>query len=735
MRAPISGWTVSVERTARAAFVVPFLLVLATMAMPMAAEWEHVSAIGQVGLILLGVIQVGLVTVALLGISRFSTDLVLVLVTCAALFMVLLGQPVDPDRTWWPSSVAHLVQVWVLGFGGRYRWGLGGTAIVAFASIRLAAGIARGEDLLLCFVEVVSGAQLSLMLILGVLAIRRIAALLDAAESERAQTLLVERDERAREARSRAIGRFLHDEVIHSLRAIALPRTRVSAEQARDLAGRTAARLRAGWESDEPAVPGLGVRLATIAGELGLHATVSGQVAGVPGDVEQAMTDAAAEALRNVARHAGTSRVRIRLDNTNHRVTILIADDGCGFDVTMMGGGLTHSVVGRMAEIGGCARIDSSLGGTTVELIWADPTMDQRITTAVAHLRSALTPVVIPAIVGTIVMSLLVLPAIAKPGLFLCGLIVVSLLGAIAVRRATGNLGPIMLPVLMGGMVFGLVTNFWAVPATTGNGFHLVMAGGAMPLIAVIAIHYSLRWAWSSLIIGWLILLGLLLFRFGPELVVINLFGATTPPVIVLAVLLLRELLRRVARRALTAQDATLRSRIRIADSAMRRFGDDDRLRRTQARVLPFLAAIAEGRVDPGHPTTARRAMRLEAAVRQELRWESSTDEVLIASDRARERGWELELRLSEAQLARHTGELVAILTELGPASGAGPVVVSAFSGLSVVVQNPRPEHLEHWRSRKRFAVEEAEGWCRLTVRVPEKGDSRQPAGSDTLTV
>jgi two-component sensor histidine kinase len=62
------------------------------------------------------------------------------------------------------------------------------------------------------------------------------------------------------------------------------------------------------------------------------------------------------------------------IDADRHR--LVIADDGGGFDPTksVAGFGLSASVAGRMAHLGGQAVIDSAPGaGTRVELCWSEP--------------------------------------------------------------------------------------------------------------------------------------------------------------------------------------------------------------------------------------------------------------------------------------------------------------------------------------------------------------------------
>lgn len=97
----------------------------------------------------------------------------------------------------------------------------------------------------------------------------------------------------------------------------------------------------------------------------------------LPGQVVQALSLAAAEALCNVASHAGTPRARLTALAVGGTVcptlTVAIVDQGTGFDpqATEPGYGIRHSIVGRMRDIGGDALIDSHPGqGTRVDLRW-----------------------------------------------------------------------------------------------------------------------------------------------------------------------------------------------------------------------------------------------------------------------------------------------------------------------------------------------------------------------------
>jgi signal transduction histidine kinase len=76
---------------------------------------------------------------------------------------------------------------------------------------------------------------------------------------------------------------------------------------------------------------------------------------------------AAAEALRNAGRHAGPSRVHVSCEVAGGIATVIVEDDGVGFDPAVVhhGAGVRHSIVGRLAHEGGRALIESGVGDGT----------------------------------------------------------------------------------------------------------------------------------------------------------------------------------------------------------------------------------------------------------------------------------------------------------------------------------------------------------------------------------
>ena len=109
------------------------------------------------------------------------------------------------------------------------------------------------------------------------------------------------------------------------------------------------------------AAPGLAVALVT-----DLRQPVGGLIA-------QALSEAAHEALTNVGKHAGTDHATITARTVSDGIEVVVADHGCGFDVTAprTGFGLSQSIEARLGEIAGTARIESVPGQGTRVTLWA----------------------------------------------------------------------------------------------------------------------------------------------------------------------------------------------------------------------------------------------------------------------------------------------------------------------------------------------------------------------------
>jgi signal transduction histidine kinase len=85
-----------------------------------------------------------------------------------------------------------------------------------------------------------------------------------------------------------------------------------------------------------------------------------------PPEVEATAYFVVSEALANVAKHAGASRVRIDLEDTGDRLTIDIRDDGIGGATLQRGSGL-RGLADRVEAVGGRIDVRSEIGaGSTV---------------------------------------------------------------------------------------------------------------------------------------------------------------------------------------------------------------------------------------------------------------------------------------------------------------------------------------------------------------------------------
>jgi signal transduction histidine kinase len=116
---------------------------------------------------------------------------------------------------------------------------------------------------------------------------------------------------------------------------------------------------------------------------LNVHVEIAGDGASaVPAPVATAISNAAREALSNVAAHAGTGEAWVKVSlmalegnaKAPGRVQVTVRDKGIGFDLARVDGtrlGLRRSIAERIADCGGQASIWSEPGqGTVVRMSW-----------------------------------------------------------------------------------------------------------------------------------------------------------------------------------------------------------------------------------------------------------------------------------------------------------------------------------------------------------------------------
>jgi signal transduction histidine kinase len=185
----------------------------------------------------------------------------------------------------------------------------------------------------------------------------------------------------AEEAERRAAN-AVHDDVLSVLRAVSLAGQSLpwsvvvsKAQGAMNALARKV--LRAGYSLED-----LGSALQrqaseVTAGGLDVRCDIGGDL-DVPAPAVEALSAAAGEALRNAATHSAAGRAVLTARGSQAGVvTVIIADEGTGFDPARVGparSGLRNSVHARLSDAGGRAEIISAPGqGTSVVLTWGPP--------------------------------------------------------------------------------------------------------------------------------------------------------------------------------------------------------------------------------------------------------------------------------------------------------------------------------------------------------------------------
>lgn len=185
--------------------------------------------------------------------------------------------------------------------------------------------------------------------------------------------LEAERAGRVRETERAEIAAHLHDSVLQTL---ALIQRRAGSEQDVVRLARAQEReLRSWLFSDSTKESGLlADRIKAIAAEVedahghAVEVVAVGDTAMT--DRNEALVQAAREAMQNAARHGGGA-VSVYLECTAAGSEVFVKDRGPGFDVDAVPEdrmGVKESIIGRMKRHGGTARIISSTDGTEVRL-------------------------------------------------------------------------------------------------------------------------------------------------------------------------------------------------------------------------------------------------------------------------------------------------------------------------------------------------------------------------------
>lgn len=501
---------------------------------------------------------------------------------------------------------------------------------------------------------------------------------------------------RAVERQERAASRLLHDEVIHALRAVALPAAAIDASRVRAAAARAVELLGQAGPGVMTEVE-LGPAMQRLVEQSCLPITLRLSGSGrLPARVVAALTGATGEALRNCERHAQCTSVVVDVVVDHEGCTIRITDDGRGFDPAAVSSGplgFGQSILARVAEVGGAAEVGSAPGaGTTWTLTWRiDPPTGSSLIllTALAGTRRRIVVgLAVPGMALVIVQAALHHDRLTDPTPALVAVGVIAVLTFIATwtitRRPLSRLESLGL--ISAAVVAALVGGVGLLPSSDIPVAYFASGAGA-PVLVLVAVF---RPAWESvtgvLLAGAVVVVVLL--RLVPDgSLLLSGLPAVTATVLGVATLLgCRTAIDRVARSIRRQEEMAQQTHAAAAELQVSREVLASRLGRVQAFAGPFLAAVGDGRTDPDAPGVRRQATVLEAAIRDDIQLGAHLDDrtrELIAATRTAGRSVEV-IADGDASPALPPGLVAQLLAAaLGGPDGPDRTVLTVLSAPS----------------------------------------------------
>ena len=506
----------------------------------------------------------------------------------------------------------------------------------------------------------------------------RQAQALDEADARRRALLIRLRTDASRARARRRADNFIHDRILSVLKTV--PATPAGVAQLRAGAREALADLdTAAAEPDESSVrssellAALTRRLRAIGGDDVVISDSITKNLNLPQETAQALIDAAAEALRNSLTHAaGPDRgpiVRTAvLRSDADGVTITVSDDGRGFDpehTRTSRYGVSGSIIARMRDAQGQARIDSSPGaGTTVTLSWNPRTTTAESPTgpcartdpgagrAQAAVPTARAPAVAPLSLTSsmeartpriIVVCIVVLYALVtllemRAGSYrrlapvIAGLLAIGLAALALIKRWPGHRIPAREAALVVAAAGGAnVLVLFQIDFAGWPGYAAWCLGAGAAVCCGLIARERPRQAWAGLVLT-IIVLGMWTLDTGHNPIIILTLGAGQLFPLVIWHLTARLSVDITAKTAASetagAEIAAQRRAHRESEALMRQA-----MASVRRRIEPLLTAIADGA-----PITAgmrARARMLEAELRDERRAPFFTGTRVIESARA----------------------------------------------------------------------------------------------------
>ncbi|MGL4832707.1 MAG: sensor histidine kinase [Propionibacteriaceae bacterium] len=497
------------------------------------------------------------------------------------------------------------------------------------------------------------------------------------AREEGARRLARERD---------AAERFIHDTVVHALRAVALPDDAVSAQTARAYCQQ--AILARQDESSLAESESLAVALQAVVDQAPVIATIEGTSPVLPGPETSAITTAVREALRNVKFHAGVDRATIRIDRLAlGGVRVTVSDTGVGFSNATPYGhrGIRDVITGGMMAVGGSARVVSTpCVGTEVILDWQPASVGPSRTALLTELsdqaRRTLNLCPLPWIMSTFGATLFLtmvsfdrVALIVAATMIMLAALTLGIKNSSVLSRSTGLL-------LWLTATAGTVINVFEIPihGARDSMFPLSAAGAA--LLMFLVFFRPLRESIGAVVTYLIITMGLLLLRLGPANTIPEFLPSLCGQTAVLAVALaLRFIVDGIGEdaQATSQQDHERATR---KQASLVSLEAQERVRRLNP-ANAFLRRIAYGELTADDESVKQRAHLFELALRDELHLHGAVPgELSLILWRLREDGWQVTLNLTLAQLSDNVS---AISTLLSAAEGnaIGRLTVSHSDG------------------------------------------------------
>lgn len=462
---------------------------------------------------------------------------------------------------------------------------------------------------------------------------RRTAAIADDAARTQQRVFAATEGARATERQDRVASRLLHDEVIHALRAVALPAGAIEPHRIRQMAGQAADLLRDATATPTPA--GESADLVTALRELadGAGIRVDLRPSGrdqLPERVVTALVGAVGEALRNAELHSGADVVTIDADRDDDGVRIHVVDNGRGFDPAAVPDGrmgYRQSIVGRVTEVGGSASVTSAVdAGTSVVLAWRVPDAPGLASHRLADLAGTRNAIVLGAtmpILGFVVIQAgLRYRMLADPWPALLAVAIMSALTVTTARRVVHH-------PMTARRSAALVTTATLTPVAGGIALlpaddvalAYFAAGAGAPALALVSMFRPARESIVGAVVATAVTVGMVLrLDAGGGYLLPGLPAIMSNALGVACLLGGRLTIDRIARSIQRSEEMERHAhaagvQLRVARDVMAA-----RLGRVREWVLPFLTAVDDGRLPLGVADTRREASTLEAAVRDDIR-------------------------------------------------------------------------------------------------------------------